>query len=154
MHQNAPFARIRYYIVMHKDYKKLFTHLEPMEPPVGLFNRVMNRIREEKQLIILKRRIMIFSVGLLASVAMFIPVFRWVQADLTQSGFLQFFSLVFSDFKIVITYWQNFSMSLLETVPAVSLAILFATVFAFLELLKFWTRDIKLIFKSKQLINI
>jgi len=139
---------------MHKDYEKLFTHLEPMEPPMGLLNRVMNRIREEKQLIILKRRMVIFSVGLLASVAIFIPVFRWVQADLIQSGFLQFFSLVFSDFKIVITYWQNFGMSLLETIPAVSLAVLFATIFAFLELLKFWTRDIKLIFTSKKLINI
>ncbi len=139
---------------MRKDYEKLFTHLESLEPPEGLFNRVMNRIKKEKQILILKRRLMVFSVGLAASVAIFIPVFKWAQADLYESGFLQFFSLVFSDFGIVVAYWQNFAMSLLETVPAVSLAILFATVFIFLELLKFWARDMKLIFTSKQLTNI
>ena len=136
---------------MLKDYEKLFTHLKPAEPPAGLFEKIMWRIQEERRLLVLKRRIAIFSAGLVGSVAAFVPVFRMVQTEIIDSGFWQFFSLVFSDFKIVTTYWQSFAMSLLERFPAISLVLFLACLLVFAELLRFLLRDIKkLVLITKQ----
>lgn len=139
---------------MKKDYEEIFSHLKPPEPPAGLFEKIIFRIRREQRLLTLKRRLMIFSFGMVISLAVFIPAFKMVQTEISESGFLQFFSLLFSDFGIITTYWRNFVLTLLETIPAMSLALLFATIFIFLESLKFWARDIKLIFRPKQLTNI
>lgn len=139
---------------MRKGYRKLFTHLVFPEPPDGLFEKIMRRIREEQRFLVLKRRFVIFSIGLAGSTAVFSFAFRIVQADIYESGFLHFLFLLFSDFEIVITYWKSFTMSLLETIPIMSLAIFFITVFVFLVSLKFWARDLKLIFTPKQLTTI
>ena len=124
------------------------------KPPKGLYESIMNRIREERRISVLRRRIILFCLGFVVSAAAFVPAFRWLQTDLSNSGFLQFFSLLFSDFKIVATYWQSFLMSLLETVPAISLAVFLAAVFVFLESLNFLAKNIKFIFSPKQLANI
>jgi len=131
---------------MRKDYEKLFTHLISPEPPVGLFEKIMLRIREERRLLTIKRRLAVFSIGTVLSAAAFIPIFKSFQTELYKSGFLQFLSLAFSDFGIVASYWRNFAMSLLETIPAMNLAMFFATIFVFLGSLKFLTKDIKLVF--------
>jgi len=128
--------------------------MNTLKPPDGLFESIVNRIHEERRILVLRRRIILFCLGFVVSAAAFIPAWKWLAADLSNSGFLQFFSLLFSDFKIVATYWQNFLMSLLETVPAMSLAVFLAAVFVFLESLNFLAKNIKFIFSSKQLTNI
>jgi len=35
---------------MHKDYEKLFTHLEPVEPAAGLFDKIILAIKREQEL--------------------------------------------------------------------------------------------------------
>ncbi len=139
---------------MRKDLEKLFSHLNPAEPPSGLFEKIMYRIREEQRVFAIKQRVAVFSVIMIASMIAFIPAFKLVQTDLSESGFLQFLSLVLSDFGVVITYWHSFFMSLLETIPAISLTILLAVVFAFLGSFKLWIKDIKFILMPKQLVNI
>jgi ABC-type phosphate/phosphonate transport system permease subunit len=138
---------------MHKNYEKLFAHLKPLEPPEGLFEKIVYCLREEQRFLNVKRRLVIFSIGLIGSVAAFIPVFKMVRTEFVESGFIQFFSLLFSDFGIVISYWQNFAMTLLETLPITSLILLLAVVLVFLESLKSLVKNIKIIFTSKQLIN-
>lgn len=139
---------------MRKDLEKLFFHLNPAEPSAGLFEKIMRRIWEEQRISAIKQRVAVFSVIMLASMAAFIPAFKLFQTDLLESGFLQFLSLILSDFGTMITYWHSFTMSLLETIPATSLAVLFIVVFAFLGSFKLWIKDIKFIFMPKQLINI
>ncbi len=138
---------------MKKDREKNINHSIIFEPPEGLFEKIMFRIREEQRLLILKKRLAFFSIGMMVSVVSFIPLFNLVQTELSKSGFLQFFSLLFSDFQVVAAYWQNFIMSLLEAIPAMSLALFLIAVFIFLQSLKFWIKNIKLIFQSKPLIN-
>jgi hypothetical protein len=138
---------------MRKDYEKLFTYLKSPEPPGDLFNRVINRIQKERRLLILKRRMFIFSLSAVCSAIALIPAFKMVKTGFTESGFMQFFSLLFSDFKIVVAYGQNFILSLLETLPVMSLVILLVVVLVFLESLRFLTRDIKIIFTSRQIIK-
>jgi len=130
---------------MRKDYEKLFSHLKSPEPPDGLFEKIMLRLHKERQLLTLKRRLTIFSVGLIGSAVAFIPAFKMVQAGFIESGFMDFFSLLFSDTGIVMAYWQNFALSLLETLPVLSLMALLATVLVFLESLKLLARDIKIL---------
>ena len=135
---------------MHKDYEKLFKQLEAQEPPAGLFEKVMNRIQKEQQLLTLKRRIVIFSAGLMGSVVSFVFAFRMAQTDIIKSDFLRFFSLIFSDFGIATHYWQNFAMALLERLPAISLVLFLSCLLVFVGLLRHLLRDIKLILIIKQ----
>ncbi len=130
---------------MRKDFEKLFTHLTPMEPPEGLLNKIMLRIQKEQKFLMIKRRIMFLSigiVGIIVSAAAFIPAFKATQTGLNESGFIYFLSLIFSDFEIVAVSWQNFVMSLLETLPIMSFATLFAIIFIFLGSVKFLIKSV------------
>lgn len=138
---------------MPMDYKNSLISQELPEPPKGLFNKIMARIQEERRLLTIKRQLAIFSLGVAGSAIAFIPAFKMLQTGLYESGFLQFFSLIFSDFGTVISYWQNFVMSLLETLPIINLAILLTIIFVFMGSLKFLVKDIKIIFTSTKLAN-
>jgi ABC-type phosphate/phosphonate transport system permease subunit len=123
-----------------------------VELPEGIFDRIMARINTERRILTFKRRLAIFSIGFIGSGIAFIPAFKMVEAGFIESGFLQFFSLLFSDFRTVAAYWQSFIMSLLETLPAISLAIFLAVIFVFLASLRFLVRDIKFVFPANKLI--
>ncbi len=131
---------------MRKEYEKLFSRFTTIEPPEGLLDKIMERIRREKHVLVVRRRLVVIFLGFVASAAALVPVFNLARADLRQSGFLQFLSLAFSDFGIIIAYWQSFAMSLLETIPAISLAIFFTVIFMFLGSLKLLAKDIKIVY--------
>jgi ABC-type spermidine/putrescine transport system permease subunit I len=132
--------------LMLKKYEQLFAYLKTPEPPAGLFDRTMRRIRKEQRLLAIKWRLAIFSVASLISLVALIPTFKMAQTGLNESGFIQFFSLLLSDSGVVITYWQSFVLALLESLPAVSLALFLAAVFASLESVKLLIQNIKIIF--------
>ncbi|OGZ93266.1 MAG: hypothetical protein A2528_00535 [Candidatus Staskawiczbacteria bacterium RIFOXYD2_FULL_37_9] len=62
-------------------------------------------------------------------------------ADFIQSGFINFFSLIFSDFTVVRTYWQSFAMILLETLPALSLVLFLGVLLILLQSIKSLTKN-------------
>lgn len=105
----------------------------------------MQSIKKEQRLSAIKQRLVFFSAGVVVSLVAFIPIFKSAKAALFESGFLQFLSLIVTDFGVVATSWQNFVMSLLETIPAINLAMLFATVFIFWGSLKILVKDVKII---------
>lgn len=119
-----------------------------------LFNQIMLRIKTEQRKAILKRKIAIFSSVLVVSFAGLIPAFGMAWTGLADSGFIQLFSLVFSDTKIVMTYWQNFVFSLLESLPITGLMIIGISLLALLGAFKFLYKNIQVFQSSKQLINI
>lgn len=129
---------------MPKNHKNSFLS----EPPKDLFERIMVRIRNEQRFSAIKQRLMVCSLGTACSAAALIPAFRAMQAGFNESGFFQFFSLIFSDFETIITHWQNFVMSLLETLPIMNLVVFLTIIFIILELTRFIARDIKLIYNS------
>lgn len=133
---------------MYKDYEKLFARFAQPEPPENLFNKVMRRIRQEQRLSALKRRFAIFSFVMVCCIAAFIPTFKMAQTEFSESQFLQFLSLIFSDFGIVISQWQSFVLVLLESLPVVSIIALLSIIFTLLVSLKFLARDIKVVFAS------
>lgn len=128
---------------MPNDYKKLFAYIESSEPPENLFGKIMQRINQERRLSVLKRKLAIVSFAATCSLAAFVPVFKMAQAEFSQSGFFQFFSLIFSDFGTIITQWQSFVFTLLESLPLVSITALLAVIFVFLLSLKILARNIQ-----------
>jgi len=114
-----------------------------INPPQGLLEKVLKRIRKEERVLVLRRTV-IFSLTLLASLIGFIPSLNILLSNFNNSGFTSFFSLIFSDFSSVATYWQSFALILLESLPAVSLAIFLAVVLTLLQSIKSLTENIKI----------
>lgn len=144
MHQNALLFRISICINLMVKSRKEFT----VDPPLGLFDKIMSRIHGEQRLLAIKYRIIVFSISLVGSLIAFFPALQTVKTEFIESGFIQFFSLFFSDFSIVMTYWQSFVLTLLEALPAFGLVMLLTVVFIFLGSLRFLTKDIKSVFAT------
>ena len=115
-----------------------------IEPPKGLLGKIIKRIHKEERLLVF-RKVTIFSITLAISLLAFVPTFKILISDFSQSGFINFFSLIFSDFSAVATYWKSFTMILLETLPTVSLALFLAVVLLLLQSVKSLTKNIKII---------
>ena len=115
-----------------------------VEPPKGLLGKILKRIRKEERLLVF-RKVIIFSVTLTGSLIGLVPSFKILLSDFSRSGFLSFFSLMFSDFSVIEKYWQSFLMILLETLPAASLALFLAVILILLQSAKSLTTNIKII---------
>jgi len=111
VHQKGDFNRIIYMLT---------------KPRVDLYDRIINQINREEKLMILKRRLILSSSGLLLSVFAFIPLSFKLFSDITQSGFSHFFSLLFSDFNIIMANIGDYILSLLELAPVFSLSLFLA----------------------------
>jgi len=135
---------------MRKDWGKPFTALKAPEPPAGLFEKIIQRLYQEQRISALRRRLLILSAVLSGSMVALIPAFRALQTGLTESGFMEFFSLLFSDLAVVIAHWQDFASALLESLPVMSAVVLLSAVFVVLGSLKFIARDMKFIFTPLQ----
>ena len=115
-----------------------------IEPPEELLEKILKRIHREERFLVFRKTI-IFSATLVISLIGFIPSFKMLISDINQSGFASFFSLIFSDFSSIATYWQNFAMILLETLPAVSFAIFLAVILTLLQSAKSLFKNLKII---------
>jgi hypothetical protein len=118
------------------------------EPSPELFVKIMKRIRKEERILFFKR-IAIFSVMLMASGVAFVPAIKMLVQESQTSGFIYFVSLAFSDFAVVKTYWQSFSLTLLETLPALSVAFCLAVLLTFLQSIKSLSKNIKSVYNIK-----
>lgn len=126
MHQNASFFRI---LILEdkkpnmvKKTNNLSRKIMMLEPPAELFSRVMSRLSQENKIALVKRRLILFSVILALSAIASFPTVNILQKELAVSGFWQYVKLLFSDFGTTITYWKDFGLLILETLPAISLA--------------------------------
>ena len=110
--------------------------LQNLDVPADLFDKVMLRLDFEQRLRVVRRHLIAATTSLVALVALVIPVWNSFQLNLSQSGFMDYLSLGFYDFKSVALQWQDFSFSLLESFPIVSAVELLTVVLALLLILK------------------
>ncbi|MFA6252313.1 MAG: hypothetical protein WCX74_02855 [Candidatus Paceibacterota bacterium] len=134
---------------MENEYKKLFNNLNEAIPSNDLFEKIVIRIGKEEKLQIVKKRIILFSLFLVASSLGLIYSFLAVQDALVSSGFAQFFSLIFSDFGIVAAYWQNFAFTLLESLPVFALVVSLSMLSLVLGIFNFLLKDIRFVNSNK-----
>jgi len=106
-----------------------------IEPPKELFNAVLNRIEAEKGK---KARInlMFSSIGSAISFAVLFVSFGYLSQSLYQSGFYDFVSLIFSDGSLILDLYQEFGLLILESLPALEIAIVLSALLSFLGLFK------------------
>lgn len=100
--------------------------------PANLRDKVICRLEKERKLAVLRKKFWgwaIVSVLMAIACAM---VERIFMLQITQSGFSEYLTLIFSDFQTVTGAWQDFVLSLLESLPALTTAELLATILAFL----------------------
>lgn len=114
-----------------------FNRIDSVKPPKRLLGRIMSRLDSEKKLGSSKKKVVYFTLALFVSFAAFLAVGAALQSVLVQSELLRILSLVFSDPKDILANWQDFSFLILESLPAVSLAIFFVAFFIFLGSLKY-----------------
>ena len=130
---------------MYQSYQKLFSKISQLEPPADLAEKILHYLGKERRSAV-RRRLVLLTCLMLISAAALLPTGQMARTELSQSGFWQFLSLIFSDFKLIQNFWQSFLLSLLETLPALSLALFLAALLVFLESLKFFAHDLKFYF--------
>lgn len=104
-----------------KNVETIFSEIETPEPPTGLAQAILVRIdRCERRLLILK--IAASSCAFGASLFVIGVGFSFFRTSIMETGFLQFSSLLFSDFSLIASDLPDFALSMAESFPALSAA--------------------------------
>lgn len=116
-----PFAVLIY--MARKDFEQLFFYLKPPEPPTGLFDRIILAIKREQELRNAKRLAFEFLVLLVVSLAT--APFSWTlfTGQMRNSGILQFIEVALNDIGVFFASWQEFSLTIAESLPIAGLAV-------------------------------
>ena len=103
----------------------LISEADLPEPPAGLDGKIMRRVRGYERRVLIAKTVG-FGALLSASIGAVVVAYLNLTAALTQSGFLQFISLFFSDFNVAMANFQDLTFSILESFPVFSAAFLVA----------------------------
>ena len=122
--------------------------MQILTPPEGLYSRIINRINYEQKLLQLKRRLFLSAFFLIGASFTSIPLYRDFALQIKQGEFIQFFTLLFTDYKIISSYLSDYLLSLVESLPVISFALLCAII---LIILVSAIRILKYTFELKQL---
>jgi len=108
---------------MRKAYEKLFAHLKPLEPPPGLFDRIILAIKREQEL--QQTRRLLFSFLFLFFVSLIATPLSWsiLINQIESSGISYLISTAFSDFGTFLSFWQDFCLAILESLPITEIVI-------------------------------
>lgn len=110
----------------------LVTASEQTSLPPSLLPSVMKRIQSARRVRVFYALLSFLPLLLLSGLA-----WRSLQMDLESTGFVEYTSLILSDFQAVLIHWQEFVFSLLESAPVVSIASVFAVLLGWLIALRF-----------------
>ncbi|MDO8240486.1 MAG: hypothetical protein Q7T51_00670 [Candidatus Moranbacteria bacterium] len=112
---------------MNRNLHTIFANLPEVGPDSKLSGRIFQAVEAEKDRVI-RKKLLISRLGLGTSMAVFsMAVFAFGQ-EILQSEFWSMVSLAFSDMMVVAQNWQDFTASLLETFPTVSVVAILAPV--------------------------
>ena len=125
---------------MEKYIKKALINAK-IEPNFDLKEKIWNHLLLRDKRIAYFKLISFSSISI-ASLAGFIPMFKILANDFTQSGFYEYLSLVFSNNGIFSSYWKDFAYSLAESIPTMSIISVLVTIFIFFLSLKYVVKQI------------
>jgi hypothetical protein len=123
-----------------------------LDPPENLFNKIISRINEEERSIS-KRKTLFFSVIVLLSLFLFVPIFNNLKSEILKSGIYEFILVIFMDLNLTIIYWQDFSLAFFERIPMMALIVFLFNISIFLWSTKNLVKTIS-IFNRSTLINV
>ena len=125
---------------MNENLKKAFNNIK-YQSEQDLSEKVWYSIvKHEKRISHIK--LYTFSLfGILSLVGM-IPAFKMLFADFSQSGFYEYFSLLFSSNGALVSSWKELAYSLAESLPTISIIFSFSILFIFFLSLRFVLKQI------------
>lgn len=122
---------------MNQKLHQAFKNITQINPPLDLKERTLARLDTQKQHA-LKRRLMGIYTGLTASAAALAYVLIFFSQTIFQSDFWNLLTLAYSDTGIVLSHWNDFLISLLETIPVMNITLILIPIFAILLLTGFF----------------
>jgi hypothetical protein len=123
-----------------ENLKKAFQKLAH-KPKAELSDNIWDQIVvREKRLIRIK--LYIFSLAGFLAMAGLVPAFKALFAEFTQSGFYEYFSLVFSSGGNLFSYWKDLALSLVESLPILNIIFSFSLIFVFLLSVRYVLKQI------------
>lgn len=114
-----------------------FRDREVLSPREGLEKRILSAVLAVKNRE-MKRRLIVSYVGIVSSLGVLAYTSLTFGRTLLESDFWNIVSLVFSDLTLAVNYWNDFLLSLLETVPALSVASVLLPIFIFFMFLNMY----------------
>ncbi len=125
-----------------KKSSNLHDTLACVEAPDGLCNTILTRIEQVKRRTA-QWQAALFGACTLASVAVLVPVLQYTSEQLYSSGFYEYLSFMASDRSLALTYWREFSLSLVESLPSIALLLLLPVVVALVYSLRKLVRNVR-----------
>ena len=114
---------------MEENIKSVFNQIK-YKPNNKLSDKIWSKIIARNRRIAYFKITSLSLVGI-ASLVGFIPMFKMLAIDFTQSGFYEYLSLAFSKGGIFSAYWKEFAFSLAESLPTMSIVYTLTLVFIF-----------------------
>jgi hypothetical protein len=111
--------------------KQAFKNIKEIEPSNSIKMAILSRIKLEKVRQI-KRKLILSYIGLVGSIAIGVYTTLFFGSAFLKSEFWSMISLAFSDGGIIAIYWNDFLYSLMETFPALTVAIILVPIFTLL----------------------
>lgn len=116
--------------------EKSLNNINSSKPPRGLFAQIIRRLGLEKQLRLVKKYLVFFATFFVIFLTLSVFAFIGFRHVLAQSSFGPFLSLIFSDPKMVLKYWQIFLTSVFESMPGVHILFFLISLAMFLLFIK------------------
>ena len=127
--------------------KEIFAN-NSQKPRENLFKLILARIENEKRRMA-KIRLIYSGVAGGVSIVALVPMVKFFISDFLQSGFWNYFSLIFSDSGAVLSYWKELGLSLLESLPVLSSAVVLVLVLILLMVGRSAIHNTKLILRNQ-----
>jgi len=109
-------------------FSQIFKNIPEIEPPAGLAAAILSRIETERNQK-LRRQLTLSLAGSLSSVLAAVWAIAVFGGSVLNSEFISMASLIFSDINIVARNWNDFALSLLETLPTLSVIVILVPLF-------------------------
>ncbi len=115
---------------LEKAITKHFSSISMSGCDSELFNKIINKIELEKQLEKLIPKLWAAFVLFLIGVATLILAVNFASSAFAQSPAAKYLSLIFTDFRAVLDNWQDYTFSILESLPLSQVAVLLSGLLA------------------------
>jgi hypothetical protein len=132
-----------------------FSHILPSSTSFGVkelsekrVNRIMARIQYEKSVAIKQRArkravlSLFFCVGTLTA---FVFSFAQAKEQVMRSGLWHYIGLLFTDTGFILHHLKDFSILILEAIPAADMAFLLIIILGFIVSIRYFLKDVKLV---------
>lgn len=113
--------------------------------PSDLADKIIVRIKEKQRLAALVKMAVF---GVLSILAMAIGVWVWYtqSSAIVSSEVVKLLSLAFSDTAVVLNFWKEYSLSLLESIPFISIAFLLVCLWTLFASMRITIKNGKILF--------